>query len=71
LIVDADEEALAIALETIWNLPKIKPFIVIIRNTLRLDEMYVCKAIWEEIKDKSKIISEDNWKIMILIKKGI
>jgi len=62
LIVDTDKEALDIALKTIWNLPGTKPRIIIIRNTLKLDKIYVSEAIWEDIKDKDNIVSKENWK---------
>jgi len=64
LIADTDKEALNIALKTIWNLPGTKPRIIIIRNTLKLDDMYVSEAIWEDIKDKENILSKGEWECL-------
>ena len=55
IICKSEEEAFQIALKTIWNLPGTKPRIMIIRNTLKLDELYVSENIWEEIKNRSNI----------------
>jgi len=70
LIVDTEREALDIALKTIWNLPGTKPRIIIIRNTLKLDEMYVSEAIWEDIRDKDNIVSKGNLKDLNFDKEG-
>jgi len=35
--------------------------IIIIKNTLKLDEMYVSKAIWEEIKGRENIFATGEW----------
>ena len=61
VVVNSDKEALDIALKTIWNLPETKPRIIIIRNTLMLDELYVSENIWEEIKDRVNIRVANGW----------
>lgn len=61
VVVNSDKEALDIALKTIWNLPETKPRIIIIRNTLKLDELYVSENIWEEIKDRVNIRLANGW----------
>lgn len=70
LIVDTEKEALDIALKTIWNLPGTKPRIIIIINTLKLDEMYVSEAIWEDIRDKDNIVSKGNLEDLNFDKEG-
>lgn len=55
IIADTDEEAIKIALRTSYNLPGIKPSIIIIRNTLKLDDMFVSEIIWEKIKNQKNI----------------
>ena len=55
IIVDTDEEAIKIALRTSYNLPGIKPSIIIVRNTLKLDDMFVSEIIWEKIKNQKNI----------------
>jgi hypothetical protein len=64
IIFQTEQEAIEAGLKTIWNLPGIPPRIIIIRNTLKLDEMYVSEAIWGEIKDKQNILSIGNWEEM-------
>ena len=61
VVASSDKEALDIALKTIWNLPGTKPRIIIIRNTLMLDELYVSENIWEEIKDRVNIRVANGW----------
>jgi len=61
IVLDTDEEAIEVALETIFNLPGTKPRIIIIRNTLKLDEMLISEAIWEEIKNRKEISPVGGW----------
>ncbi len=61
MIFDTDKEAIEVGLRTIWNLPGTKPRIVIIKNTLKLDEMYITEPIWEEIKGKKTITPSGDW----------
>ena len=55
LVADTDKEAINIALKTTYNLPDTAPTIILIRNTLKLDEMFVSENIWEKIKYKNNI----------------
>lgn len=61
MVFDTDKEAMEIGLQTIWNLPGTKPRIIIIKNTLKLDQMYVTEPIWEEIKSEKNITSSRDW----------
>ena len=70
MIFASDEEAIETGLKTIWNLPGVLPRIIIIKNTLKLDEMYVSKAIWEEIKDKQGISSMGDYSTLQFDDKG-
>jgi len=56
-----EEEAFQIGMKTIWNLPGTKPRIMMIRNTLKLDELYVSGNIWEEISHRSNIRPCGDW----------
>ncbi len=47
-----------------------KPRIIITKNTLELDKMYVPKSIWEEIKDKKNITTAGNWKALKFNNRG-
>jgi len=61
IVANSDREALNIALKTIWSLPGTEPRIIIIRNTLKLGEIYVSEAIWEEIRDRANISAVSGW----------
>jgi hypothetical protein len=70
MVFDTDKEAIEVGLKTIWNLPGVPPRIIIIKNTLKLDEMYVSEPIWEEIRDKKNIIASGEWGRLIFDSKG-
>jgi len=61
MVFDTDKEAIEVGLKTIWNLPETKPRIIIIKNTLKLDQMYVTEPIWEEIKNRKNITISGSW----------
>ena len=50
VVAETEQEAFEIARNTIWNLPGVEPLVAIIRNTLKLDELFVSKPVWKEIK---------------------
>jgi hypothetical protein len=64
IICKTEEEAFQIALKTTWNLPGTKPRIAIIRNTLKLDELYVSEPIWEETRSRTNIRSSGDWETL-------
>ena len=61
IVCKTEEEAFQIAMKTIWNLPGTKPRIMIIRHTLKLDEVYVSENIWEDISHRSNIKPSGDW----------
>jgi nickel-dependent lactate racemase len=61
IVCKTEEEAFKIAMKTVWNLPGTRPRIIIIRNTLKLDELYVSESIWEEINPRPNIIHSGDW----------
>jgi hypothetical protein len=61
IICKNEEEAFHIALKTSWNLPGTKPRVMIIRNTLKLDDLYVSEPIWEEIRGRADIRPSGDW----------
>ncbi len=61
MTLDTEKAAFDVALKTIWNLPGTSPRVVLIRNTLKLDEAYVSEPIWEEIKTRSDIRPLGDW----------
>lgn len=64
MVFDSDKKAIEVGLKTIWNLPNVPPRMIIIKNTLKLDEMYISEAILEEIKDKKGISYELSWEVL-------
>ena len=62
IVAQTDREAVDIALKTIWNYPGTKPSIIIIKNTLKLHELYVSEVVWNLIKSKPNIESIAPWK---------
>jgi hypothetical protein len=61
IVCETEEEAFQIAMKTIWNLPGTKPRLTIIRNTLRLDDLYVSEPVWEEIEERASIRPLGDW----------
>ncbi len=61
IVFNTDKDTLEVGLKTISNLPKTKPRIIIIKNTLKLDRLYVTEPIWEEIKNEKNITSLGDW----------
>ena len=61
MIFPTEEEAFKTCLGVLGNLPVIKPRIVIIKNTMKLDKLYVSEPVWEEIKERKNILPLSNW----------
>ena len=61
MAVDSEKDAFEIAHKTIWNLPGATARVVIIRNTLKLDDLFVSEPIWREIKDRPGVDSLGDW----------
>jgi hypothetical protein len=61
MIFSTEKEAFRTCLSVLGNLPEIKSRIIIIKNTLKLDEIYVSELVWEEIKERKDILPLSNW----------
>jgi len=59
VVLKTDKEAIEVALKTIFKLPGTEPRVILIRSTLKLDEMFVSENIWEKIKNNISTIG--NW----------
>ena len=70
IVIDTEKEAFEVGLKTIWNLPGIIPRVMVIKNTLKLDELYVSEPIWEEVKDLPNIKPAGEWEPMEFDGKG-
>jgi len=70
MIFSTEEEAFRSCLSVLGNLPGTKPRIIIIKNTLKLNKMFISEPIWEEIKDRENILPLDSWKELKFDRKG-
>jgi len=61
MVFPNEEEAFKTCLSVLGNLPGTKARIIIIKNTLKLDEMYISEPVWEEIKDQNNILPLSSW----------
>ena len=70
IVFPDEKKAIKAGLKAIWNLPGVLPRIIIMKNTLKLDEMIVSQAIWDEIKDKANISAASEWMPLEFDQKG-
>ena len=61
MIFPIDKEAFKTCLGVLGSLPATKPRIIIIKNTLKFDEIYVSEPVWEEIKERKNILPLSDW----------
>lgn len=70
MVFSTEKGAFKTCLGVLGNLPGIKPRIIIIKNTLKLDEMYVSEPVWGEIKERNNILPLGNWEKLKFNSKG-
>ena len=61
ITADTEKKAVEIAVKTCWKLEQSNLKLLIMKNTLDLEYLYVSKAAWEEIKDSKKIEACGDW----------
>ena len=61
ITADTEKKAIEIAVKTCWKLEQSNLRLLIMKNTLDLEYLYVSKAAWEEIKDSKKIEACGDW----------
>ena len=61
IIADSEKEAVEIVAKTCWKLKQSDVKLLIMKNTLDLEYLYVSEAAWEEIKDNEKIEICGDW----------
>lgn len=61
MVFKTEKEGVEAALEALWKFPGEKPKVIIIKNTLNLEELYVSEAVWEEIKNKNNVETKGDW----------
>jgi len=70
IIADSEKEAVEIAVKTCWKLKQSELQLLIMKNTLDLEYLYVSKAVWNEIKDNKNIESCGYWRKLTFGKNG-
>ena len=55
MVVETDRQALEVALRTSWIIPGEEPRVARIRNTLRLERMFVSRPVLEEIRGRETV----------------
>ena len=70
IIADTEKEAIEIALKTCWELEQNNLKLLIMKNTLELEYLYVSKAAWDEIKDDKNIDACGEWENLAFAENG-
>ena len=70
IYVDTEKEAIEIALKTCWQINQQKLRLLIMKNTLELEYLYVSETIWEEIKNDTNIAAMGNWETLAFDNNG-
>ena len=70
IIADSEKEAVEIAVKTCWKLEQSELQLLIMKNTLDLEYLYVSKAAWDKIKDDKKIDACGEWEKLTFTKNG-
>ncbi len=70
IYVDTEKEAIEIALKTCWQINQQKIRLLIMKNTLELEYLYVSELIWNEIKENKNILSIGEWTNLFFNDKG-
>ena len=61
ITADTEKEAVEIAIKTCWQPNQKDLKLLIMKNTLDLEYLYISEAIWNEIKDSKKLEACGNW----------
>jgi len=70
ITTDSEKEAVEIAVKTCWRLEQSDLKLLIMKNTLDLEYLYVSKAVWDEIKDNKNIDACGEWVKLTFTKNG-
>ena len=70
ITVDSEKEAVEIAVKTCWKLEQSELKLLIMKNTLDLEYLYVSKAAWDKIKDDKNIDAYGEWEKLTFTKNG-
>ena len=61
MMANTEKEAVEMAIKTCWQPNQKDLKLLIIKNTLDLEYLYISEAIWNEIKDRKKFEICGNW----------
>lgn len=61
IFANTEKDAIKIALKTCGQIKREDLRVVVMKNTLNLEFLYVSKNIWEDIKDNENIVSMGSW----------
>ena len=64
ITADTEKEAVEIAIKTCWQPNQKDLKLLIMKNTLDLEYLYISEAIWNEIKDSKKFEICGNWEYL-------
>jgi len=64
ITADTEKEAVGIAIKTCWQPNQKDLKLLIMKNTLDLEYLYISEAIWNEIKDSKKFEICGNWEYL-------
>jgi len=70
ITTETEREAVEIALKTCWQPNRNKIRLLIMKNTLDLQYLYVSKSIWNDIKDNKNIKPFGSWEQLSFTKDG-
>ncbi|MBE3113332.1 MAG: DUF2088 domain-containing protein [Actinobacteria bacterium] len=70
ITADSEKEAVEIAVKTCWKLKQSDIKLLIMKNTLDLEYLYVSKAAWDKIKDDKNIDACGEWEKLTFTKNG-
>ena len=70
ITMNSEKEAVEIALKTCWKTDPNYLKILIMKNTLDLEYLYVSQAIWDDIKNDSQIEASGDWENIIFSQEG-
>ncbi len=59
--VETEKEALEIAYKTCWQPDIEKLRLIIVKNTLELENLLISKAIWDDLQNNKSIIANGDW----------
>ncbi|HER24099.1 MAG TPA: DUF2088 domain-containing protein [Candidatus Atribacteria bacterium] len=70
ITAETEKEAVEIALKTCWQPNRNKVRLLIMKNTLDLEYLYVSESIWNDIKNNKNIKSCGNWEQLSFTDEG-